>query len=97
MNHAKIKKAVKKYKAFHGTRPNKLTSKTIKNFDTLVYLADPEFITYKSKKFNGGGDGTLNFFKHKFSKSTKLYCTLDGKNLIIMGANIKVTPAGIRG
>ena len=97
MNKVKIKEGVRKYKQFHGEHPHKVTTKQIQNFSTLVYLADPEIITYASDKFNGGGNGKKNYFKHKFSKSTKLYCTPDGKNLVIMGANLRTTPAGIRG
>lgn len=88
---------IKKYKQFHGKEPYKQTVKEVKDFNTLVYLADPELITYASDKVNGGGTGQRTYFKHKFSKSTKLYCTPDGKMLVIMGANLKVTPRGIVG
>lgn len=89
--------AIKKYKQFHGRRPYCKLTKNIKDFNTLVYLAQPEFLTYISDKINGGGTGRKEYFKHKFSKSTKLYCTPDGKMLIIMGSNMKVTPRGIVG
>lgn len=88
---------IKKYKQFHGKCPHTETVKEVKNFNTLVYLADPEILTYVSNKRNGGGNGKRNYFKHRFSKSTKLYCTPDGKMLVIMGTNLKVTPRGIVG
>ena len=91
------KKAMQKYKAFHGKTPSRLTKR--KNLDTslLIELATPEFITYKSKKLNGGGNGKLNFFKHAFNKKTKLYATQDGNALIILGPKIKITNRGVHG
>jgi hypothetical protein len=87
----------KKYRQFHGKQPYAVTRRKVSGFNTLVRLASPELITYRSSKINGGGTGRPEYFKHKFSKSTQMYCTPDGKMLIIMGPNLRVNDRGIIG
>jgi hypothetical protein len=89
--------AIKRYKAFHGKTPSRFRPVNKKMPTILVEIARPEFITYFSDKLNGGGDGKLNAFKHKFHKSTKLYSSPDGKMLVIMGPKLNVTNRGIVG
>jgi len=91
------KQAIRKYEQFHGKTPRTVTTMEIKDLNTFIYLADPEIITYASNKINGGGNGKRTYFKHKFNKSTKLYCSPDGKMLIIKGPKLKVTSRGIIG
>lgn len=90
-------KAMAKYKAFHGKAPSRLTKRKALDLSVLVELASPEFITYKSTKKNGGGNGKVNFFKHKFDKKTKIYSSMDGHALVILGPKVKVTNRGIHG
>ena len=91
------KKAVKRYEAFRGYRPRRVTQKRVEPVLELVELAQPEYITYFSDKFHGGGDGKMAAYKHKFGKRVKMYCTPDGKMLVIMGAGMSVQKRGIVG
>lgn len=91
-----VKQAIKRFEAFHGKRASTISKRVI-DFDGLVNLATPELITYKSDKKNGGGNGKPVFFKHKFSKSTRMFCSPDGRMLVIMGPQFKVNSRGLVG
>lgn len=88
-------KAVRRYRAFHGKQPMKLEKKNVKMPAELVFLAKPEYITYLSDKFNGGGVGKMEAFKHKFGPTTKMYTNPEGTMLVIMGRDMKVLKQGI--
>lgn len=91
-------KAKRRYKSFTGREPDdKPVTKVVKTPSELICIARPEFITYFSSKLNGGGDGTLNKFKHRFGAKIKLYTNPEGTFLLIAGPGLKVTPRGIVG
>jgi hypothetical protein len=59
----------------------------------LVYLGNVLELGYSSDKW----DKRRRNYKHEFEKKTKLFCTPDGKNLILNGAALKVLNNGING
>lgn len=90
-------KAKKRYKSFTGRDVEASKEKRVKTPSELICIARPEFITYYSNKLNGGGDGTLQKFKHRFGAKIKLYTNPEGTFLLIAGPGLKVTPRGIVG
>jgi len=90
-------KAYNKYKAFHGKRPLEAEVKEIEFGNELICIGKADCIGYISNKLNGGGTGKNEAFLHRFKKNVKLYCTKDGKKLIIMGGRLNVTNRGIVG
>lgn len=92
------KKSAKRYKTFTGypgEEPPKVTRK--KTPKEWVAIAKPLFIAYNSSKINGGGDGTLQGFKHRFGAQIQLYTNPEGTMLLIAGPGLKVTSRGIVG
>jgi hypothetical protein len=83
------------YEEFHGHTPRKVTSINFHNPQKLVYLGKAVSIVYECDKENGGGDGQLWEYEHKFSKTTHLYTDETAKQLFILGAKLKVTDRGI--
>lgn len=84
------------YAMFHGKRPMR---KRVGKFHVpthLVLLGDALEIVYRCSKRNGGGDGRMSEYVHKFSPGTKLYMDeRRGKVVYISGAKLRVTDAGI--
>lgn len=91
------KKAGKRWQKFTGRMPGEYTQSAVKTPTELICIAIPEFLTYYSKKLNGGGTGKLEAFKHRFGKSTKLYTNPEGTFVLITGPNLRVTSRGIVG
>jgi hypothetical protein len=91
------KKAKKRYQAFTGREPGTAASRKIKTPSELICIAKPEHLTYFSSKLNGGGDGTLQGFKHRFGAKTRIYTNPEGTFILITGPGLKVTPRGIVG
>lgn len=90
-------RAKRRYKAFTGKEPGKAEIQDKKAPSELICIARPEFLTYYSSKLNGGGDGTLQKFKHRFGAKIKLYTNPEGTILVLAGPGLKVTPRGIVG
>jgi len=87
---------VKKYKEFWGKSPMDIFKGVFHRAKTLIYLGDVTEIVYRSNKKNGGGDGTMCEYKHKFKKGAHLYMDEKGRTqLYIIGKQIKVREAGI--
>ena len=87
---------VEKYEKFWGRKPRKIYRGKFHDPRTLIYLGNAVEIVYRSNKFNGGGDGKMAEYVHKFSSGTKLYMDERCKGqLYIMGNRLKVTEAGI--
>jgi hypothetical protein len=91
------KKSRKRYKIFTGKEPGDAETRKVKTPSELICIARVELITYYSSKLNGGGDGTMQGFKHRFGAKTKLYTNPEGTFLLIAGPGLKVTPRGIVG
>lgn len=91
------KKAKSRYKTFTGREGEKPSVRTLKAPGELVCIARPEFLTYYSSKLNGGGDGTLQKFRHRFGASIKLYTDPEGTFLLIAGPGLRITRRGIVG
>lgn len=69
------------------------------NMDTdpecLVLLGKAVAIEYECDKLNGGGDGQVATYRHKFGKGVKLMCSPDGKTLYIKGGRMYTNERGI--
>jgi hypothetical protein len=90
-------RAQRRYKAFTGRDPGKAEIRTKKAPSELICIARAEFLTYYSSKLNGGGDGTLNKFKHRFGANIKIYTNPEGTIVVLAGPGLKVTSRGIVG
>lgn len=89
-------RAVSKYMAFHGEAPRSITKRKFNMPEQLVFLGEAIEVVYKSDKINGGGRGRVAYYKHKFSKGTKLYSDERGrKQLYIIGSKLYVNDRGI--
>ena len=88
--------ARRKYEMFHGHEPRYETKKKFTIPKNLIVLGDAIAIEYATDKFNGGGDGKYFTYRHEF-ESPALVCMDEkaGKQLYILGSQIKVTQAGI--
>lgn len=91
------KKAKKRFKSFTGHEPGEAIIKKKKTPSELICIARPEILTYYSSKINGGGNGTLQGFKHRFGAKTRIYTDPEGTFILIAGPGLKVTPRGIVG
>lgn len=87
------------YREFHGKEPRgliRLEVDTLRGFPkNLIFLGEAIEIVYKCNKENGGGDGRMAHYKHKFSKGTLLCTDRKMKQLYVVGPKLKVTSAGI--
>ena len=89
-------KANKAYEVFHGQRPKKVLTGKFHVPTHLILLGTAIEIVYRCDKFNGGGDGKIAEYIHKFSKGTRLYMDeRKGKVIYVTGHKLKVTSAGI--
>ena len=93
---AGLKKAVSKYRAFHGKNPRYTRKLKFHVPDKLIYLGEAHKVEYISDKLNGGGDGKPCIYVHKFKKGAKLYQDETGKRqLYIIGPQIYVNHRGV--
>lgn len=90
-------RARRRYKTFTGREPGKEEFRKVKTPSELICIARAEILTYYSSKLNGGGDGTLQKFKHRFGAKIKLYTNPEGTFLVLAGPGLKVTPRGVVG
>lgn len=91
------KKSKSRYKAFTGREAEAATVKRVKTPSELICIARPEFLTYYSSKLNGGGNGSLQAFKHRFGAQIRIYTNPEGTFVLIAGPGLKVTRRGIVG
>lgn len=91
------RKARLKYKAFTGRDASSEKTKKIKTPSELICIAKPELLTYFSSKLNGGGNGTLQGFKHRFGAKTRCYTNPEGSFILITGPGFHVSHRGIMG
>lgn len=90
--------AKNRFNLFTGFEAGEISDSCIIKAPTeLICIARPEFISYYSDKFNGGGDGRLNAFKHRFGAKIKLYTDPEGTFLLIAGPGLKINRRGIVG
>lgn len=88
--------AESRYKSFHGHPPLRRSRIQIKPLRELVRLGEAVEIVYRCNKKNGGGDGKMAEYQHKFARGATLYCTPDGNAvLLIHGPKIRVREPGI--
>lgn len=78
-------KALALYEKFNNKPAKGFVTKSISITPNLVDLGPCIAVAYKSSK-----EGSSHHYEHKF-RGARLYCSEDGKTLIISGANIKVT------
>jgi hypothetical protein len=84
------------YKNFHGKKPRKITNMLMHIPGQLIFLGKAHKIEYICDKKNGGGDGKKAIYVHKFGKTVNLYMDeRNKKQLYLIGADLKVTDAGI--
>lgn len=85
-----------RYQAFHGRPVQRRGKLRVRNINEVICLGDAVEIVYRSNKLNGGGDGRFAEYVHKFSRGAKLYCTPDGREiLLIHSPRIRVSNPGI--
>jgi hypothetical protein len=90
------KDSVKKYKAFHGHEPRFEEEIEFTVPKDLIILGKAVAIEYKTDKLNGGGDGKMAVYRHKFDTPSYVCMDQTGKRqLYIIGNRLKVTRAGI--
>lgn len=90
------KQQLKKYREFHGHEPRFVEEYGFNIPKKLIILGKAVAIEYKTDKINGGGDGKMAVYRHKFD--TPCYVCMDetGKRqLYVIGSKLKVTKAGI--
>lgn len=86
----------RRYRAFHGKNPRSVRKGKFHDPKTLIRLGKAVRIEYESNKFNGGGDGRMAVYYHKFETPVTLYMDETGKRqLYLIGSKLKVTEAGI--
>lgn len=90
-------KVGRRYKTFTGKTPEKAEVANKKSPRDWVRIAKVLHLAYNSSKLNGGGDGTMQGFTHRFGAKIHLYTDPDGKYLLIAGPGLKVTRRGIVG
>jgi hypothetical protein len=88
----------KRFNLFTGFEAGEITSSRIISAPgELICIAKPTSISYYSDKINGGGDGKLAIYDHRFSAKTLLYTDPAGTFLVIAGPNLRITQRGIVG
>lgn len=91
-----LKKGVNAYRTFHGKNPTKAKTGNFYVPKQLIELGDAVEITYRSDKFNGGGDGKKALYVHKFSRGTKLYMDERRRTILyIKGTRLIIQARGI--
>lgn len=83
------------HKKFHG-RPAKAKRSGYVPPKALVALGQAVEIIYASDKKKGGGNGRVQYFRHKFETPVTLCADEKGKKqLYLLGKRLKVTSRGI--
>jgi hypothetical protein len=86
----------KAYDSFHGHRARFKAKVSFTPPKGFVLLGQAVAVEYRTDKLNGGGDGKMAVYRHKFDKGAILLMDQSKKRqLYIMGDRIKVTDAGI--
>lgn len=89
---AEAKEAAERiYKKFTARKPKKRFSIPKIETDELAQLGKALEIGYESDKWTGKKEN----YKHEFGKGVKMFCTADGKTLIITGGKMSVEDVGI--
>ena len=87
---AEIKEAVKRYRKFHGHKPDKVSTVNIPLPKAVVYLGEGLAIEYRSDKILNGRRGS-HAYRHSFKKGVKVYTDKAGKALFVVGGKFRVT------
>lgn len=91
-----MKKAARLFRRFNGRAPTKQEIGGFYVPESLIFLGRAVAIVYESDKVNGGGVGKLDRFIHEFESPCALFMDeRAGKQLYILGPEIKVTKSGI--
>lgn len=85
------KKALARYKKFHGRSPEKNTKINFPYPKQLVLLGKGVAIEYESDKVFGNRPRKKRLFRHKFGRKVKIYTDPQGKALYIVGGKFRVT------
>jgi hypothetical protein len=89
--------AERRFEQFHGKPSRKTNSLNFNIPKKLIYLGDAVAIEYKCDKLNGGGDGHVAIYRHKFSPGAIVCMDETAKRqLYIIGGKIAVDDAGIK-
>lgn len=91
------RKSARRFRTFTGKTPENVEASSKKSPKEWVRIAKVLNLAYNSSKLNGGGDGTMQGFIHRFGAKIHLYTDPDGKYLLIAGPGLKVTRRGIVG
>lgn len=84
------------YQRFHGKPSRREGAFDFRAPKGLVVLGEAVAVEYKCNKLNGGGDGRMAVYRHKFDKGAVVCCDDKAKRqLYILGSKIIVTSAGI--
>lgn len=84
------------YEEFHGRRPRSVYKRRFHVPRQLVRLGKAHAIEYICNKWNGGGDGKMAIYRHKFETPVTLYMDETGKRQLYLKGNLlKCTDAGI--
>jgi hypothetical protein len=86
-----------RYRNFHGRRPKFTTRKKIAWPRELIKIGKADAVCYISDKRHGGGNGDIERWRHEFGPNVNLWCSPDGKMLVIMGGRLNVKREGIVG
>ena len=96
MSSRDLSRGLRRFRAFHGEPEDEvLEIEWLADPGTMVVLGRAISITYESDKFNGGGDGQLALYEHKFHKDDVLVCDEGGNMLAIVGPKLRITHRGI--
>jgi hypothetical protein len=86
----------RRYVTFHGHGPQGTGQVDFPEPQELICLGDAVSIVYRCAKYNGGGDGQMALYEHKFARGAKLFTDETGRCwLHIHGPRIKVEEPGI--
>ena len=84
------------FRRFHGRPAARVQVGGFYDPKSLIYLGQAVAIVYKSDKLHGGGDGKMADYMHEFETPAALFMDeRAGKQLYILGPQIKVTTHGI--
>lgn len=88
-------KGEKIYRAFHGRTPRTVRRTEFNSPKALIRLGQAYSVVYESDKLSGGGDGKRALYEHKFKRGNSIYTDETGRNLYIIGRNLRVNSSGI--
>lgn len=85
------------YEEFHGKAPRNVRDVDFHVPKGLIQLGQAVAIEYRCDKLNGGGDGKMATYRHKFGKGAILCMDERARNqLYILSPHITVDDGGIR-